>query len=98
MDPNLPESSLSSGWISRRISNHKSEAGLVLPLSIKDKENKEMIDNTTYIPGASNDFFSIEAYKARMAAYTNGIRKYRLKEAAQVESKKKADRIGGAAL
>ena len=31
-----------------------------------------MIDNTTYIPGASNDFFSIEAYKARMAAYTNG--------------------------
>ncbi len=57
-----------------------------------------MIDNTTYIPGASNDFFSIEAYKARMAAYTNGIRKYRLKAAAQTESKKKADRIGGTAV
>ena len=57
-----------------------------------------MIDNTTYIPGASNDFFSIEAYKARMAAYTSGIRKYRLKEAAQAESKKKADRIGGTAI
>ena len=25
-----------------------------------------MIDNSTYIPGASNDFFSDEAYKERM--------------------------------
>jgi|GEM_PF-3393335 len=57
-----------------------------------------MIDNSTYIPGASNDFFSDEAYKERMAAYIKGIRKYRLKEAANVESKKKADRIGGGAL
>ena len=39
-----------------------------------------------------------EAYKERMAAYIKGIRKYRLKEAANVESKKKADRIGGGAL
>jgi len=54
-----------------------------------------MIDNTTYIPGASNDFFSNEAYRARMAAYIKGVRKYRLKEDAQAESKKKAAGIGG---
>ena len=57
-----------------------------------------MIDNNTYIPGASNDFFSQEAYKARMAAYMKGVRKYRLKEAAETESKKKVEGIGGSAL
>ena len=57
-----------------------------------------MIDNNTYIPGASNDFFSQEAYKARMAAYMKGIRKYRLKEAAETESKKKTVGIGDSAL
>ena len=44
-----------------------------------------MIDDRTYIPGASNDFFSEEAYKARMAAYIKGVRKYRLKESEQME-------------
>ena len=43
-------------------------------------------------------FFSEEAYKARMAAYMKGIRKYRLKEAAETESKKKTVGIGGSAL
>ena len=56
-----------------------------------------MIDNNTYIPGASNDFFSVEAYKARMAAYIKGIRKYKMKADADAQSKKKADRIGGRA-
>lgn len=70
-----------------------------MPLSIKKytKEKKEMIDNNTYIPGASNDFFSEEAYKARMAAYIKGVRKYKMKAAADAESKNKADRIGGRA-
>lgn len=54
-----------------------------------------MIDNNTYISGASNDFFSDEAYKERMAAYIKGVRKYRLKEAAKTQSKAKADKIGG---
>ena len=56
-----------------------------------------MIDNNTYIPGASNNFFSEEAYKARMAAYIKGVRKYKMKAAADAESKDKADRIGGRA-
>ena len=46
-----------------------------------------MIDNSTYIPGASLDFFSEEAYKARMAAYIKGVRKYRLKESAKTKNK-----------
>ena len=56
-----------------------------------------MIDNSTYIPGASNDFFSTEAYRARMAAYIKGMRKYKMKADAEAESKAKADRIGGKA-
>lgn len=43
-----------------------------------------MIDDRTYIPGASNDF-SEEAYKARMATYIKGVRKYRLKESEQTQ-------------
>ena len=53
-----------------------------------------MIDNNTYIPGASNDFFSDEAYKARMAAYIKGVRKYRLKETAQAKSNVKPQKEG----
>lgn len=54
-----------------------------------------MIDNNTYIPGASTDFFSDDAYKERMAAYIKGIRKYKLKENTQTQSKTKGSKIGG---
>lgn len=50
-----------------------------------------MIDDRTYIPGASNDFFSEEAYKVRMAAYIKGVRKYRLKESEQTQNKNKME-------
>ena len=54
-----------------------------------------MIDNYTYIPGASTDFFSDDAYKERMAAYIMGIRKYKLKENSQPQNKAKNTKIGG---
>ncbi len=54
-----------------------------------------MIDNYTYIPGASTDFFSDDAYKERMAAYIKGIRKYKLKENSQPQNKAKNTKIGG---
>ena len=57
-----------------------------------------MKDNMTNIEGTTTEVFNEESYKKRMAAYVTGVRKYRLKEAANVESKKKADRIGGGAL
>lgn len=48
-----------------------------------------MIDNSTYIPGASNDFFSAEAYRARMVAYIKGVRKYKMKADADSQNKEK---------
>ena len=49
-----------------------------------------MKDNQTLIEGATTEAFSEEAYKARMAAYLNGMRKYSLKVDVQENSEKKS--------
>ena len=54
-----------------------------------------MSEKSTSIQKGERNSFDVESYKARMTAYAEGIRKYKLKTSAEKESREKADRIGG---